>query len=105
MNTFSSPIKIPEYLAAGCPVLLGAHVGDFSELVRGQGLGVVAGEHEAADALAGRIWRTRPDWRAPSVRSHCVSVAAEHFGLRSNLRRYSAVYEAVLDSAIGADLP
>jgi glycosyltransferase involved in cell wall biosynthesis len=40
-NRVSSPTKFAEYLAAGVPVLISPHIGDFSALVRREGLGVV----------------------------------------------------------------
>jgi glycosyltransferase involved in cell wall biosynthesis len=40
-NRVASPTKFAEYLACGLPVIISAHIGDFSETVRKQGLGTV----------------------------------------------------------------
>lgn len=40
-NRVASPTKFAEYLACGLPVIISAHIGDFSETVREQGLGTV----------------------------------------------------------------
>lgn len=41
INRVASPVKFPEYLASGVPVLIGPEVGDYSEKVRVERLGVV----------------------------------------------------------------
>jgi glycosyltransferase involved in cell wall biosynthesis len=40
-NVVASPMKFAEYLACGLPVVIGPEVGDYSDLVRTQRLGVV----------------------------------------------------------------
>lgn len=40
-NRVASPTKFAEYLAAGLPVIISPHLGDFSALVQQEGLGVV----------------------------------------------------------------
>lgn len=39
-NRVASPVKFGEYLAAGVPVIVSQHLGDCTEIVRSQGLGV-----------------------------------------------------------------
>lgn len=41
VNRVASPLKFAEYLACGLPVIIGPEVGQYSELVARQGLGVV----------------------------------------------------------------
>jgi glycosyltransferase involved in cell wall biosynthesis len=41
INHVASPVKFPEYLASGLPVIIGPEVGDYTELVREKGLGVI----------------------------------------------------------------
>lgn len=40
-NQVASPTKFAEYLAAGLPVLISAHIGDFSSMVREHDLGMI----------------------------------------------------------------
>lgn len=40
-NRVSSPTKLAEYLLAGLPVLTSDHIGDYSDFIRANGLGVV----------------------------------------------------------------
>ena len=41
INQVASPVKFPEYLASGLPVVIGPDVGDYSDLVREHRLGIV----------------------------------------------------------------
>ena len=50
VNTISSPIKFAEYLACGCPVVLGDTVGDFPHIVRQRRVGVVL-SHDSDDTM------------------------------------------------------
>lgn len=57
INRVASPVKLPEYLASGLPVVIGPEVGDYTDMVRGKRIGVVADPEspwewdEAIDAL------------------------------------------------------
>lgn len=50
-NRVASPTKFAEYLAAGLPVLISAHIGDFSATVRTNDLGLVWNEGTALPPL------------------------------------------------------
>jgi glycosyltransferase involved in cell wall biosynthesis len=88
----ASPTKIPEYLAAGLPVVGNACIGDTDQLLEGERVGVVvryftseelARAAEAALALAAE----------PGSRGRCVAVARRHFDLRTiGGERYANVY-------------
>jgi glycosyltransferase involved in cell wall biosynthesis len=41
VNRLAAPVKFPEYLASGTPVILSEHLGDYSALVRREHVGVV----------------------------------------------------------------
>jgi len=41
LNRVSSPLKFPEYMACGLPVLIGEQVGQYSEIVQTKQLGVI----------------------------------------------------------------
>lgn len=78
----ASPTKIPEYLAAGLPVVSNAGIGDVDDLLETEGVGVIVREFtpeefaraaEVAQALAGD----------QSVRRHCTEVARLHFDLEA----------------------
>jgi glycosyltransferase involved in cell wall biosynthesis len=81
VNAVASPVKFAEYLAAGVPVLISEGVGDYSGVVRSQGLGVVVdaarddaswAEESAATVVA---WGTE---EFADARERCQSYASEH---------------------------
>ena len=89
----ASPTKIPEYLAAGLPVVCNHGVGDMDELVEVNDVGIVlrsfdraATVQAARDALA---LTNRPD-----VAERCYEVARRYFDLeRIGAIGYGRVYE------------
>ena len=69
-NRVASPTKFAEYLACGLPVVISAHIGDFSALVVANGLGIAHAEGEALPVLE------RP---APAERARLRAFALERF--------------------------
>jgi glycosyltransferase involved in cell wall biosynthesis len=51
-NRVASPTKFAEYLACGLPVIISAHIGDFSEVVARERLGIVYREDGRLPVLA-----------------------------------------------------
>ncbi|MCO5273480.1 MAG: glycosyltransferase [Flavobacteriales bacterium] len=66
-NRVASPTKFAEYLAAGLPVVISAHIGDLSALVEGQGLGAVWREGATLPALERPSSADRAKYRAFAV--------------------------------------
>jgi glycosyltransferase involved in cell wall biosynthesis len=89
----ASPTKIPEYLAAGLPVVCNAGVGDMDELLASAHVGVLvrtfdAESYKAAAAAALALAA------AADIRERCLCVAREHFDLISvGARGYRNVYQ------------
>lgn len=54
-NHVASPTKIPEYLLCGLPVVISRNVGDFSEFIEKNDLGIVLDENPAIDLVANRL--------------------------------------------------
>lgn len=68
-NRVASPTKFAEYLAAGLPILISAHIGDFSTTVREHDLGTVWTAGTALPELA----------RTDAIRrTHLQAYAAQH---------------------------
>jgi glycosyltransferase involved in cell wall biosynthesis len=88
----ASPTKIPEYLAAGLPVVSNAGIGDTDELLARARVGVLVGDfdEESLACAAEEALRLADD---PVVAARCVETAREFFDLRSvGGRRYLNVY-------------
>ncbi|HEX8501587.1 MAG TPA: glycosyltransferase [Pyrinomonadaceae bacterium] len=96
----ASPTKIPEYLAAGLPVVSNAGIGDTDELLERERVGVVVRGFSSADyeEAAGRALALAED---PSARARCPEVAGRFFDLAAvGGARYCEVYRR-----LGASLP
>jgi glycosyltransferase involved in cell wall biosynthesis len=76
----ASPTKIPEYLAAGLPVVCNAGVGDIDDLLETEGVGVLvkAFDDESYLKAAARALELVGN---PDVRARCASVARQHFDM------------------------
>lgn len=97
----ASPTKIPEYLAAGLPVICNSGIGDMDELVEQEGVGVVlrtlddgAYEDGAVKALALA--------RDASIQERAQQVARQHFDLITvGGRSYIDVYRRLAEESQG----
>jgi glycosyltransferase involved in cell wall biosynthesis len=87
----ASPTKIPEYLAAGLPVVCNAGVGDMDQLVERERVGVVLPslDDQTYEEAAARVMTLTED---AEVRARCRHVARAAFDLQTVGRRYVSVY-------------
>ncbi len=88
----ASPTKIPEYLAAGVPVVCNAGIGDMDDLVEGERVGVVVREfsERAYQCAAAQALVLAED---PEISARCMHVARAHFDLKTiGAQRYINVY-------------
>lgn len=88
----ASPTKIPEYLAAGLPVVSNAGIGDVDDLLERERVGVVVRDFTTAEfARAAEVAHALAN--DASVPPHCVEVARLHFDLKAvGGKRYANVY-------------
>jgi len=99
----ASPTKIPEYLAAGVPVVCNEGIGDMDEIVEREKVGVVLrefvdGEYQSA---AQRALALAED---TNVHARCSRVAREHFDLKTvGGKRYIKLYQRLLPRLTLAD--
>lgn len=95
-RTFSqiaaSPTKVPEYLAAGLPVVCNAGIGDTDELLTRERVGVIV-ESFDEERLAAAADEALALEREPSIGARCVEAARENFDLsKVGGVRYRNVY-------------
>ena len=90
-----SPTKIPEYLAAGLPVIANRGVGDVDALIRGEGVGVLIGRFDRAEYL-----RALEKFdQLGDISDRCRDAAQRLFDLETvGGVRYRGLYEKLLQS-------
>jgi glycosyltransferase involved in cell wall biosynthesis len=76
----SSPTKIPEYLAAGLPVVANSGIGDMDELIATEKVGVTIADFGDESLRAG-VDRLVELLRDEDVRSRCRHTAEKYFDL------------------------
>lgn len=91
----ASPTKIPEYLAAGLPVVCNFGVGDIDELVESADVGIVVRSFDnQANADAAR--KALALAACPDIAALCLEVATRHFDLeRIGGSGYGRVYDRI----------
>jgi glycosyltransferase involved in cell wall biosynthesis len=78
----ASPTKIPEYLAAGLPVVCNAGIGDADELIESQQVGVVVRRFDES-SLAFAAEKALALTSQTDIATRCISVARSEFDLKS----------------------
>lgn len=93
----ASPTKIPEYLAAGLPVVSNSGIGDTDQLLVGNRIGVIVSEFttEAYARAASAAIRMAHD---PEVSNRCREAARKYFDLEAvGGVRYGNIYRQLDD--------
>jgi glycosyltransferase involved in cell wall biosynthesis len=98
----ASPTKVPEYLAAGLPVVANSGIGDTDELIERERVGVLVGEFgEEEYARAAR--EALRLCEEPGVGARCVEAARRNFDLAAvGGRRYRDVYRRLEEMSVAA---
>jgi glycosyltransferase involved in cell wall biosynthesis len=98
----ASPTKVPEYLAAGLPVVANTGIGDTDELIERERVGVLVREFKEEEYARAAREALRL-CEEPGVASHCAEVARSHFDLASvGGRRYRDVYRRLEEMSVAA---
>jgi glycosyltransferase involved in cell wall biosynthesis len=96
----ASPTKVPEYLAAGLPVVSNAGVGDTDELLERERVGVLVREFDDVDYARAAQEALRL-CEEPGTSARCVEVARKFFDLETvGGRRYLDVYRRLEEGVV-----
>ena len=88
----SAPTKLAEFLGCGVPCLVNAGVGDMTEIIEGEKVGVAVKSFSAlsmelaVEQLLGIVAN-------PRIKVRCVGAAKKHFSLDEGVRRYQKIYD------------
>jgi glycosyltransferase involved in cell wall biosynthesis len=100
-QTACSPIKNGEYLASGLPVVTSAGVGDYSDLIAAERVGVVVSSL-TADGLRASARQLLDLLKDPKLRERCQSTARRAVSLDDVVvPRYRLIYENLLGGPAG----
>ncbi len=88
----SAPTKLAEFLGCGIPCLSNAGVGDMSEILEGEQVGVALKTFDEVEMREG-LQRLLLMVEDPNTRDRCVSAAQKHFSLSEGVSRYRSIYE------------
>jgi glycosyltransferase involved in cell wall biosynthesis len=93
-NWVASPTKVAEYLLNGLPVLISKNVGDYSEFIARNDLGMVlSGENRTITAeIASALRRAFP-------RERIAEIGRRHYSKQSQVRKIIATYEKITAEA------
>jgi len=96
VNQVASPMKFPEYLLSGVPVIASDKIGDVSDLIRTHGLGFIyrRGDPTVADKL--RIWLTSVQSEEENdLRLRCREFAQRNLSYSAQTDLYRKIYSSV----------
>ena len=95
----ASPTKIPEYLAAGLPVVSNAGIGDTDQLLEGERVGVIVKSFDP-ETLAEAAAQAARLTSEPDLPARCIEVARRRFDLvEIGGAGYRNVYRKILQPA------
>jgi glycosyltransferase involved in cell wall biosynthesis len=100
LNEVASPVKFADYLAAGVPVLLSAHIGDCDEIAEQSGLSVVWDEEEDSLENLAKKLTTLLENRSEQQRSSCNELARRHFSWQETMNVFQEAFRSLKEDAV-----
>lgn len=98
----ASPTKLPEYLAAGLPVVTNSGIGDSDEILTESGTGIIVDDF-TSERLSEAAATALSFLERPNIAEVCVATAQRYFDLHSvGGARYERVYERLANAKANA---
>jgi glycosyltransferase involved in cell wall biosynthesis len=94
INAVASPVKFGEFMASSVPVIISDGVGDFSDLVRTEGLGIVLGNLNDLSQLTG--WFDRWPIEQYGIRARCRELACIRLSLDWQMVELLKLYDQLV---------
>ncbi len=89
INNVASPLKFAEYLANGLPILISEGIGDYSDLVRVEKLGVVVSEEQLEKGLKEMLKLLKSE----DMRKKCFDYAVKNLNINQSYKDYLEVFK------------
>jgi len=93
----SAPTKLAEFLGCGIPCISNAGVGDLTEVLDGERVGVAIRSFES-NSMTQALHKIFKLIESPEISSRCVSVAEKYFSLDMGVSKYSEIYDGLSSS-------
>lgn len=90
-----APTKLGEFLGCGVPCLGNSGIGDMTEILESQRVGVVVSDF-SLDSLRGGLARLLDLVAEAGVEARCVAAAQRHFSLNKGVDKYRAIYQSLI---------
>jgi glycosyltransferase involved in cell wall biosynthesis len=91
----ASPVKFAEYLLCGLPVVLPRGIGEYSDLIKDENLGVVAEDLMDLEGLARRCIQYLDEHNTEENRSRTAALARSRLSRQSRLSDYISFYNSI----------
>ena len=90
----SAATKLGELLGCGVPCLSNDGIGDMTQIIEGEGVGVILREF-TAESQRMAIQQLAQIARQPNIRARCVAAARRHFSLDDGVKAYHRIYQSL----------
>jgi glycosyltransferase involved in cell wall biosynthesis len=93
-----APTKLGEFLGCGVPCLSNSGVGDMTEILEGERIGVAVNDF-SSESLRWGLSRLLDLVAEHGIDARCVAVAHKHFSLYKGVDKYRKVYQGLISNS------
>lgn len=92
-----APTKLGEFLGCGVPCFSNSGVGDMTEILEGERIGVAVNDF-SSESLCHGLSRLLDLVAEDGIEARCVAVAHRHFSLYKGVDKYHTVYQGLISN-------